>query len=48
MFRSPDWERVRAAATASLEPGEQLSVMFGALIPHQFSSGQVIATELAP
>jgi hypothetical protein len=48
MVRSPDWKQIRAVATARLESGEQVSAVFGALIPHQFSGGHVIAAELAP
>ena len=48
MFRSPDWELIRAAATARLDPGEQVMAVFGALIPHQVSIGHLIAPELAP
>src|SRR5215472_13760678 len=48
MVRSLDWEPVRAAAAAGLEPGEQVSAIFGAMIPYEFSRGHVIAAELVP
>lgn len=48
MNRSPDWERVKAAAAAELEPGEQMSAIFAAMIPHEFSRGHVVAAELVP
>jgi len=48
MSRSPDWDGIRAAATAGLAPGEQISALFTALIPDQFADGLVIAAELAP
>jgi hypothetical protein len=33
MFRGPDWNRIRAAVTAQLDPEERLVTLFTALNP---------------
>jgi hypothetical protein len=48
MARSADWEQIRTATAAGLEPGEHVSAVFATLIPHQLSIGHVISAELVP
>src|SRR5215469_3386418 len=48
MVRSPDWKPILTGAVAGLEPGEQVSVIFGAMIPHEFFRGHVMTAELVP
>lgn len=48
MLSGPDWNRIRAAITAYLQPGEQLETMFTALIPRPESGGLVVTDVLIP
>lgn len=48
MLRGPDWNRTRAVVTAYLQPGEQLEILFTALIPQPESGGFVVTDVLVP